>query len=93
VKEVHYNRGINNMKLSVKSLTLTAAVLWSLCFVSVAFFNHFWPPYGRAFLDVMSSIYPGYKPEGTPGSVIIGTAYAFVDGAVGGALFSWLYNA
>jgi hypothetical protein len=81
------------MKLSVRSLTLTAAILWSLCFVSVAFINYFWPPYGRAFLEVMSSIYPGYKPAGSPGNVIIGTVYAFAEGAVGGALFGWLYNA
>jgi len=81
------------MKLSVKSLTLTAATLWSFCFVAVAFINHFWPPYGRTFLEVMSSIYPGYQPGGSPGKVIIGTVYAFADGAIGGALFAWLYNA
>jgi len=40
----------------------------------------------------MSSVYPGYKAAGTLGSVVVGTLYALLDGAVGGALFAWLYN-
>jgi hypothetical protein len=80
------------MKLSVKSLMITAAVLWGLCFFFVAAINYLWPPYGRAFLEIISSVYPGYKAVGTPGSVIVGTLYAILDGAVGGSLFGWLYN-
>jgi hypothetical protein len=26
------------------------------------------------------------------GSVVTGTIYALVDGAIGGAIFGWLYN-
>lgn len=40
----------------------------------------------------MSSVYPGYKTVGGFGSVTVGTLYALVDGAVGGAIFAWLYN-
>ena len=80
------------MKLSVKSLTITAAVLWGgSCFL-VAVANLFWPNYGRSFLEVMSSIYPGYKLTGTMGSVLVGSLYGMLDGAVGGALFGWVYN-
>jgi hypothetical protein len=80
------------MKLSLRSLTITAALFWSVAFLLVAFSNYLWPSYGKAFLDVMSSVYPGYEVAGTLGSVIIGTLYALVDGAIGGALFAWIYN-
>lgn len=80
------------MKLSIKSLTITAAVLWGACFLLVSVVNLVWPPYGAVFLNTMSSLYPGYENVGTFGSVIVGTLYAILDGAIGGAVFAWLYN-
>lgn len=80
------------MKLSLKSLTITAAVLWGASFLVVSGANILWPPYGAAFLEVMSSLYPGYEVAGTLGSVIVGTLYAILDGAIGGAIFGWVYN-
>ncbi len=80
------------MKLSVKSLTITSAVLWGGVCLFVALLNVIWPGYGKAFLDVIGSIYPGYEVTGSLGSVIVGTLYATLDGAVGGALFGWIYN-
>jgi hypothetical protein len=50
-----------------------------------------WPTYGVAFLELMDGLYPGYAPGGF-GSVIMGSLYALVDGAIGGAVFAWLYN-
>jgi hypothetical protein len=50
------------------------------------------PDYGREFLSVVSSIYPGYHASGSAGDVITGTLYALVDGAVFGLVFGWLYN-
>jgi hypothetical protein len=55
--------------------------------------NLLWPPYGGAFLELMSSVYPGYRAAASLGNVIVGTLYAVVDGAIGGALFAWVYNA
>ncbi len=80
------------MKLSLRSLTITAAVLWGGSFLVVSGANLLWPPYGAAFLEIMSSLYPGYEAAGTPGSVIVGTLYAILDGAIGGAFFAWIYN-
>ncbi len=80
------------MKLSLRSLTITAAVLWGGSFLVVSGANLLWPPYGAAFLEIMSSLYPGYEASGTPGSVIVGTLYAIFDGAIGGAFFAWIYN-
>ena len=81
------------MKLSVRSLTITAALLSALCFLIVSVANILWPPYGKAFLELMRSLYPGYKEVGTLSGIIVGTLYALVDGAISGALFAWLYNA
>jgi hypothetical protein len=58
----------------------------------VALANLIWPSYGRAFLELAASIYPGYQPGSGLGSVITGTLYGLVDGAVSGAVFAWLYN-
>lgn len=80
------------MKLSIRSLTISLGLFWGLTVLLVSFFNLLWPPYGKAFLEMVSSVYPGYKVVGTAGSVVIGTLYALLDGAVGGALFGWLYN-
>lgn len=80
------------MKLSVKSLTVTMALFWGGTVFFVALINFLTPPYGEAFLDLVSSVYPGYKVVSSFGSVIVGTLYALVDGAVGGVLFAWMYN-
>lgn len=80
------------MKLSVKSLTVTMALFWGGAVFFVALINFLAPPYGEAFLNLVSSVYPGYKVVGSFGSVIVGTLYALVDGAVGGVLFAWMYN-
>jgi hypothetical protein len=54
--------------------------------------NLVWPGYGSAFLQLVASIYPGYKASATFGQVVIGALYGLVDGAIGGAMFAWLYN-
>jgi len=80
------------MKLHVTALALTAGLLWGGAILMVALANLAWPEYGRAFLDLTASIYPGYRPGTGIGSVITGTVYGLVDGTIGGAIFAWLYN-
>lgn len=80
------------MKLSIKALTCACAIVWGLVVFLVAVGNLLWPPYGATFLGLVSSIYPGYKAVASLGNVIVGTLYALVDGAVGGAVFAWIYN-
>lgn len=80
------------MRLSLAALALTAGVFWGGAILIVALANLIWPSYGRAFLDLAASIYPGYRPGSGLGSVITGTLYGLVDGAVAGAVFAWLYN-
>jgi len=80
------------MRLNITALTLTAGLFWGAAMLIVAMANLIWPNYGRAFLDLVASIYPGYRPGAGVGSVITGTLYGLVDGAIGGAVFAWLYN-
>ena len=80
------------MKLSVKSLVIAAALLKALCFLFVSLLNLVLPPYGGAFLALLTSVYLGYDPTAGPISVLVGTLYSLITGAVAGALFGWLYN-
>ncbi len=80
------------MKLSIKSLVIAAALLNALCFLFVALLNLILPPYGGAFLALLTSLYVGYDPMARPISMIVGTLYSLIVGGVAGALFGWLYN-
>ena len=80
------------MKLSVKSLAIAAALLKALCFLFVSLLNLILPPYGGAFLALLTSLYVGYDPMAGPISVLVGTLYSLIAGAIAGALFGRLYN-
>ena len=80
------------MKLSIKSIALSAAILWGGSVLLVGLANLAAPDYGRAFLELCASIYPGYHADRTFLAVLVGTLYALVDGGVGGALFAWIHN-
>jgi hypothetical protein len=80
------------VKLSVKSLVIAAAFLNALCFLFVSLLNLILPPYGGAYLALLTSLYIGYDPLAPPISLIIGTLYSLIAGGVAGALFGWLYN-
>lgn len=79
------------MRLCVRTMAITIGVLWAVAFFLIAGAQQVWPTYGVPFLELMDSLYPGYAPGGF-GSVIMGSLYALVDGAIGGAVFAWLYN-
>ena len=80
------------MRLNVTALSVTAGLIWGGAILVVAAAHSIWPSYGGAFLEVMGSIYSGYHPGPSIGSVVTGTLYGLVDGAIGGAVFGWLYN-
>ncbi|TFG50923.1 MAG: hypothetical protein E4H37_08675 [Gemmatimonadales bacterium] len=81
------------MKLNVKALALTCGLFTGGTLFLVGLANVIWPSYGGAVLNMFDSIYPGYKAAQGFGSVIMGTLYGLVDGAIGGAIFGLLYNA
>ena len=80
------------MTLSVRSLAIVSALLWGGGILFVGLVNLAAPSYGTAFLQCVSSIYPGFHDSRNLLDVLVGTGYAILDGAVGGALFGWLYN-
>lgn len=80
------------MKLNVTALSLAVGLFCGAAILIVGSANIVWPGYGRAFLEIAASIYPGYHPGPTIGSVITGTLYGLVDGTIAGAVFGWLYN-
>lgn len=79
------------MSLNAKALGIAFGIAWGVGVLCVGLTHLIWPGYGGAFLDVVSSVYPGYQVGGF-GSVIVGTLYAVVDGAVCGAIVGWMYN-
>ena len=80
------------MKLNIIAFAVAAGVFWGGGILLMAGANLIWPGYGRAFLDVVASMYPGYHPGAGPGSVVTAALYGLVDGAGTGAVFAWLYN-
>ncbi len=79
------------MKLNTKALALASAILWGLAMLLMSLANLIWGSYGQ-FLQIMSSVYPGYHATRSIAEVIVGTLYGAGDGLVGGAVFAWLYN-
>jgi len=80
------------MRLNMKALAIAGGLVWGGAILLVGLAHLVWPAYGGAFLDVASSIYPGYEVGGF-GSAIVGGLYGVVDGGVAGGLIAWVYNA
>ena len=80
------------MKLNVKAFAIASAFLWGGGIFTVGLANMIWNDYGQSFLELCSSVYPGYHATHTIGSVIAGTLYGAVDAFLAGLVLAWLYN-
>lgn len=80
------------MKMNIKALAIAVGGVWAAGVLLVGLAHLVWPGYGGAFLDLTASVYPGFHPANGLAAVIVGTVYALVDGAIGGAAIAWLYN-
>lgn len=80
------------MRLSLKALAIALGLVWGAGVFLVGVAHLLWPGYGGAFLDLIASLYPGYHVGGFA-TVVVGTLYAALDGAVGGIIIASLYNA
>jgi hypothetical protein len=76
------------MRLSVKGLALALGVTWGAGVLVLGLMGAV--GWGRAVVDVLGSLYLGFRPT-LVGSVI-GGVWAFVDGAIAGVIVAWLYN-
>ena len=88
--EPHMNG--DTIRFNIAALAVATGAFWGTAIMMVSVANLFWPDYGRMFLDLAGSMYPGYQPGGGAGSVIVGTLYGFLDGAFAGAVIGWMYN-
>jgi len=77
------------MKLNVKAFALSFGLIWGFGL----FFLTWWiMAFDGATGEVMfiGRVYRGYNIS--PIGSLIGLAWALIDGWIGGAIFSWLYN-
>lgn len=77
------------MRLNVKAFALTCGLIWGLGLFLITWWV--------IALDgatgdrtLIGAVYRGYSI--TPVGSVIGLAWALADGAIGGAIFAWLYN-
>lgn len=75
--------------LNAKNLGLAAGIVCGLS-VLLATLLSVHNGYGAAFLNLLSSVWPGYTIS-YAGS-LIGAVWGFVDGFVKGFLVAWIYN-
>ena len=77
------------MKLNVKAFAFACALLWGIGLFLLTWWIILL--HGASTdLTFVGRIYFGYTM--TPVGSIIGLAWGFVDGLIGGAIFAWLYN-
>ena len=77
------------MKLNIKAFALTCGIFWGLgLFIMTWWLIAFDGATGES--TFIGHIYRGFNIS--PTGSIIGLAWAFVDGSIGGAVFAWLYN-
>lgn len=77
------------MKLNVKAFALTVGLVWGIGL----FFLTWWIILfdgATGEITMIGRLYRGYSIS--PVGSVIGLVWAFFDGAVGGAIFAWLYN-
>ena len=77
------------MKLNVKAFALTAAII---CGIGI-FLLTWWVIMFEGISckrTIIGLVYRGYNLS--PLGSLIGLAWGFVDGLIGGAIFAWLYN-
>ena len=76
------------MTFNIKAMALTGGIVWAVAnLIAGVSAMYGW---GQAYVDVMGSVYLGF--QATLLGSLIGAAWAFVDGLIGGAVFAWLYK-
>jgi hypothetical protein len=76
-------------KLSIKGLAVGLGVSWGICMLFFGLVSI--SGWGVKFVEIMSSVYIGFKPGFLGG--VIGGIWGFIDGAIGGAIIAFVYNA
>ena len=77
--------------LSVKAVALTTGVLWAGYVLLIGIANLADPQYAAGFLALLRSLY-GLHFAHQWENLTVTTICGFVDGAIGGSLFAWIYD-
>jgi len=77
------------MKLDVKAFALTCGLMWGIGLLLITWWVILWDGPNHT-VTLIGRVYRGY--DLTWLGSFIGAGWALVDGAVGGAIFAWLYN-
>ena len=80
------------MKFNIAAAAIAGGVGFSIALGLAGIINMFVDGYGSIFLEMMASVYPGYKASGTVGDLVIGCFYAATDGMIAGGGIALLYN-
>lgn len=77
------------MSKNIKKAALTGGIIWgaTLFFTTIL---SVYTGYGKAFLDVWTSIYPGFNIS--LGGSILGLIYGFLDMFIGIYIIAWVYR-
>ncbi len=77
------------MKLNVKAFAFTCGLVWGIgLFALTWWIINFDGATGET--TFIGRVYRGYSIS--PVGSIVGLAWGFADGLIGGAIFAWLYN-
>lgn len=77
-----------HVRLSVKGLALALGLTWAAGVFVLGLVGAV--GWGRELIDVLGSVYLGFRP--TPIGILVGAVWAFVDGTLAGVVVAWLYN-
>ena len=77
------------MKINQKALGLSLGIVWGGCLFFTTWLCYL-AGYGREFLNIAQSIYPGFSIS--PLGSVVGFVYGFVDLFVCGYIVAWIYN-
>ena len=77
------------MKLNIKAFAVSCGLMWGF---GLLFITWWMIAFGGATgeITLIGKVYRGYSIS--PVGSLIGLAWALPDGAIGGAIFAWLYN-
>jgi hypothetical protein len=80
------------MKISPKALAMAFALIWGGAIACTSIVHLVAPSYATSFLELVSSIYPGFHGGRSLSDALVGTLYALLDGGFAGLIVAWLYN-
>jgi len=80
------------MKFNIAAAAIAGGVGFAIALGVAGIINMLVEGYGSIFLELMASVYPGYKASGTAGDLLIGCFYAATDGMIAVGGLALLYN-